>query len=257
MVAVMVLVDYKPNAKLWGFMRLVMGALSPIKAPGLKFVKVLGSGHEGGFGLKPSTTRQGLFCVFDTESHADDFLNHSKTIAAYKDHAQEFFSTKLVAYSSRGSWSGQTIPVDAKEPDEPQDPTPANTWASNTAPSAMRTAGQTGLKQTRIPRIATLTRASIRPLKARAFWSKSPPSEASLQHADGCLLSTGLGEAPFFRQATFSLWESTAAMNQFARTGAHLEAIKASHSGDYFSESMFVRFVPISPKGVWKGSVFG
>jgi hypothetical protein len=224
MVAVMVLVDYKPSAKLWGFMRLVLGALRPLKAPGLQFFKVLGSGHEGGFGLKPSTTRQGLFCVFDTEAQADDFLNHSKIIAGYKDHAREFFSTKLIAYSSRGSWSGHTITVGADEP-------------------------STG--------IATLTRASIRPFKAKAFWSKSPPSEASLQHAQGCLLSTGLGEAPFFRQATFSLWESTQAMNQFARTGAHLEAIKASHNGDYFSESMFVRFVPISPKGVWKGKVFG
>lgn len=224
MIAVMVLVDFKPGAKLWGWMRLVLAALRPIKAPGLQFFKVLGSGHDGGFGLKPSATRQGLFCVFDTESHADDFLNHSKTIAAYKDHAREFFSTKLIAYSSRGSWSGHTIAVAAEEP-------------------------QAG--------IATLTRASIRPFKAKAFWSKSPPSEASLQQAKGCLLSTGLGEAPFFRQATFSLWESTAAMNQFARTGAHLAAIKASHGGDYFSESMFVRFVPIAPKGVWKGKVFG
>jgi hypothetical protein len=226
MVAVMVLVDYKPTARLWGLMRLVLGALRTPKMDGLKLFKVLGSGHDGGFGLKPSTTRQGLFCVFDHETQADAFLNASSLIAQYKLHAREFFATKLVAYSSRGSWSGSTISVGTDTP----------------APHAP---------------IATLTRASIRPTKARAFWSESPPSEASLEKASGILLSTGLGEAPFFRQATFSIWENTEAMNQFARTGAHLQAIKAAHSGGYFSESMFVRFVPIGPQGIWKGRVFG
>jgi hypothetical protein len=225
MVAVMVLVDYKPKARLWGFMRLVLGALRTPKMTGLKFFKVLGSGDEGGFGLKPSTTRQGLFCVFDSKENADTFLNESSLIAQYKAHAREFFATKLVAFSSRGSWSGSTIQISAEPP----------------APDAP---------------IATLTRASIRPLKAHAFWAQSPPSEASLEKTSGILLSTGLGEAPFFRQATFSIWESTAAMNQFARTGAHLAAIQAAHSGDYFSESMFVRFLPIAPRGVWKGRVF-
>ena len=45
-------------------------------------------------------------------------------------------------------------------------------------------------------------------------------------------------------------------MNAYARAGAHMEAIKASLSGQHFSESMFVRFRPISPRGVWKGRVF-
>ena len=75
-------------------------------------------------------------------------------------------------------------------------------------------------------------------------------------HADGCLLAVGLGEAPIFRQATFSLWESTDAMNRYARTGAHMEAIQAALQGQHFSESMFVRFRPITPTGVWKGKVF-
>jgi len=234
MVAVMVLVDYKPEARLWGLMRLVLGALRPLKAKGLTFFKVLGSGHDGGFSLSPSTSRQGLFCLFETEADADSFLDHSSIMAAYRQRAREFFSTKLFAYSSRGSWSGTAIPVTAAAPTDP---------GPETDPPE--------------PRIATLTRASIRPFKARAFWSKSPASEASLAHVSGCLLSTGLGEAPLLRQATFSLWTGTEAMNQFARTGAHLEAIKAAHQGDYFSESMFVRFVPRAPRGCWKGKVFG
>lgn len=224
MFAVIVLVDYKPTAKWWGFTRFVFGRFSMRKIPGLRFFKILGSGRNGGFGLQPSATRQGLFCIFDTEPQADDFLQRSSVVANYKSHALEFFSAKLIAYSSKGSWSGQTIAV--------------NTEAPTSGP------------------IAALTRASIRPEKAVAFWRNSPAAEMSLDEADGCLLAVGLGEAPIFRQATFSIWESLEAMNEYARTGAHLEAIKASLSGNHFSESMFVRFKPISPTGVWKGRRF-
>jgi len=223
-VAVMVLIQVKPSARLWGFLRFILGRLPLRHVPGLMFSKVLGSGHDGGFGLKPSATRQGLFCVFNTEANADAFLNDPAVIRQYRARAHEFFTTKLVAYSSRGSWAGMALTADGAEPTGP---------------------------------IATLTRASIRPLKAKAFWDKAPPAEVSLQSAQGCILSTGLGEAPFFRQATFSLWQNADAMNAYARTGAHLAAIKAAHHGDYFSESMFVRFIPITPQGVWKGRRIG
>ena len=145
-------------------------------------------------------------------------------VEAYRSRSREFFTAKLAAYSAKGSWAGSSIDVAAQEP----------------------TSGP----------IAALTRASIRPLKARAFWSKSPPAEASLAKAEGCLLAVGLGEAPVFRQATFSIWESVDAMNRYARTGAHMEAIRASLGGNHFSESMFVRFAPIAPTGVWKGRIF-
>ena len=224
MIAVIVLVDYAPSARLWGWLRFVIGRFSFTGLPGLIFFKILGSGEDGGFSLTPSATRQGLFCVFDTEAHADNFLQQSHVLARYRAHAREFFTAKLAPYSVKGSWAGHTLEV--------------NTTAPESGP------------------IAALTRASIRPSKARAFWRNSPPAEASLMHADGCLLAVGLGEAPIFRQATFSLWESIDAMNHYARTGAHMEAIQAALQGQHFSESMFVRFRPITPTGVWKGKVF-
>ncbi|MBU3725626.1 MAG: spheroidene monooxygenase [Burkholderiaceae bacterium] len=224
MIAVIVLVDFKPESKWWGFTRFVLGRWPLRNIPGLSFSKILGSGHEGGFGLKPSATRQGLFCLFEQEIQADQFLRHSKVVTAYRARAREFFSCKLQAYSCKGSWSGTSIPVEGNAP------------ASGP--------------------IAALTRASIRPSKASAFWRNSPPAELSLAKAQGCLIAVGLGEAPVLRQATFSIWESVEAMNSYARTGAHMDAIKASLGGQHFSESMFVRFRPISPQGVWKGKVF-
>lgn len=67
----------------------------------------------------------------------------------------------------------------------------------------------------------------------------------------------GFGRSPFLRQATFTVWDSVAAMDAYARTGPHLEAIKAAAQNQYFSESMFARFVPISIEGRWKDRDYG
>lgn len=224
MVTVLVLVNIKPGSRLWGFMRFVLGRFPLRHVPGLRFSKILGSGQDGGFGLRPSASRQGLFCIFDRLDQAEEFLNHSPVVASYQRHSNEFFCAILSAFSVKGSWSGQTIHTTAPEPE--------------TGP------------------IAALTRASIRPSKAAQFWKNSPPAEQSLGHATGCLLAVGLGEAPIFRQATFSIWESIDAMNRYARTGAHMDAIRASLNGQHFSESMFVRFTPLLTRGTWKGRVF-
>jgi spheroidene monooxygenase len=105
--------------------------------------------------------------------------------------------------------------------------------------------------------IAAITRASIKPRHVRAFWRLSPPAEASLAQAEGCLLAAGLGEAPLLRQCTFSLWRNTEAMDAYARSGAHQQAIRAAYGGGYFSESMFVRFVPLLLQGSWQGRPHG
>ena len=223
--AVLCLMDYRSDALVWGFMRFIIGKYALRKVPGIVFFRVLGSGRNGGFDVKPSLHQQGLFCVFENEDFAKQFLDTSSIITNYQKHSREFFTVILKTYSSRGSWANTTLPATVSEPS--QGP------------------------------IAAITRASIKPHKALAFWKKAPPAEISLNAANGCLIAAGLGEAPYFRQATFTIWESTQAMDQYARTGAHLAAIKASHSGGYFSESMFTRFIPIQPQGVWRGKQYG
>ena len=223
-VAVFLLADIAPQHRLWGYARFVVGLFGLRGVPGLVMSKVMGSGYGGGFGLKPSGSRQALFCLFTDEVCADAFLK-SSIAQAYQQRAQEFCSAKLRAYSCKGTWSGHSIAVTTKLPE--------------------------------CGPIATLTRASIRPLSALRFWRMQPASEVSLNEASGCLLATGVGEAPLFRQATFSLWESTAAMDTYARTGAHLAAIRAANDGAFFSESMFARFVPLSLVGSWRGRSYG
>jgi spheroidene monooxygenase len=41
-------------------------------------------------------------------------------------------------------------------------------------------------------------------------------------------------------------------MDTYARSGPHLAAIKEAARHQYFSESMFARFIPTSIQGRWK-----
>lgn len=208
----------------WGWHRTAFGSWLPPQAPGLKFIKTLGSGVDGGFGLLPSPSHQAMFCVFDTDHAARDFIDHSALVDRYRHRSQELFIATLRAASVRGSWDGVSLAATASLPAE--------------AP------------------VATLTRASIRVPAAAAFWRHAPAAQRGLSDADGCELAIGMGEAPLLRQATFSLWQNTAAMDAYARQGAHLDAIRAAWKHQFFSESMFVRFLPVRLQGQWKGRVY-
>lgn len=224
-VVVVVLADMAAGSRGWGWSRLVLQRWPLRGISGLRFSKVLGSGHGGGFGLRPSGSRQGLFLVFDEEAEARQFVDSSPVLAGYRAHAQELCVAILRACSSKGSWSGAQIAVTADMP-------------------------------TKGP-IASLTRASIRPSRAWRFWRAQPGTEVALRQAPGVLMATGVGEAPLLRQATFTLWRDAAAMDAYARSGAHGEAIRAAYGGHYFSETMFLRLVPLAITGDWRGAHFG
>ena len=224
-VAVLLMSRVHRSSVPWALGRLVMGAGPLRDVPGLRFARVLGSGRQGGFGLRPGLDCQGVFALFDGLQDAMRFANDSACAAAYRSRAAEGFSAVLLATSAKGSWSGQGMAAAAAAPD----------------PSLPH-----------LP-VAALTRAAIRPRHLLRFWRHSPPAERELAQAPGCRLAVGLGEAPLLRQATFSLWDNTAAMDHYARQGAHQRAIQAAYGGHYFSESMFVRFVPLALQGRWHG----
>lgn len=216
---ILVLARWPAASMAWGLKELAWGSLSPTRAPGLRWRKVLGSGHEGGFGLRPGWDRLAQFCVFDDARSARAWLEHDRALAAWRDRAAELLWLELRAWQSRGHWAGKDLPVSID--------VPAN------GP------------------VAALTRASIRPSQARAFWSHSPAAERALAASTGCNLAVGLGEAPLLRQATFSLWSGIEAMDAYARSGAHLDAIRDAYRNGYFSESMFVRFAVTDRGGSW------
>jgi hypothetical protein len=88
-VAVLLLADVQRASRFWAWSRLVLGRWPLRGTPGLQFSKVLGSGAEGGFGLRPSATRQGLFLLFSDEAAARGFIETSPTLAGYQARSRE------------------------------------------------------------------------------------------------------------------------------------------------------------------------
>lgn len=221
-VAVIALVDFAEGSRWKGIRHLMFGRWPLAKSPGLRFGKVLGSGSEGGFGLEPSASHQGLFCSFDDDATADAFLESSKHVDLYRQHGASWITFKLRAFTMRGAWSG-VVPVG------------------------------TSVERPVSGPVASLTRGSIRPMRARRFWSFSPPAQEAIARHPDAMLGIGLGEAPLFRQCTFSIWKSEAALADYARGPAHLAASQAAMAEGHFSESLFSRLVAYAPRGSWKG----
>lgn len=234
-VIVVLLVDYLPQHKTWGWMRLVQGPAALKDTAGLLFAKVMGSGQGGGFGLRPSGTHQGLVCLFDSQQAAAAFCQseHVRNMVA---HAREHWVGLFAVTSARGQWDQQAWAV-----------TPQHCLSES--PEASPVVG-------REP-VAVLTRGSIKPAKAVAFWRYTPAAQAELGKFEGCQLAMGMGEAPLLRQCTFSLWDDTESMVAYAHNGAHKAAITAAYKNDYFAESMFVRMRVLSMRGTWQGRAFG
>jgi spheroidene monooxygenase len=209
----------------WAVSQLVRGPSPWLREPGVRFARVLGSGRDGGFGLRPGLDHQGVFLMFDEVADALACVARSPRLAAYRERSEQCLVAVLQASSARGRWGGQGMRgvVPAPVAGEP---------------------------------VVALTRASIRAGQALRFWRQSPPAEAALAAAPGCRLAVGLGEAPVLRQATLSLWDDTASMNAYARSGAHQHAIETAWREGHFTEWMFVRFVPLLLQGRWAGRSF-
>jgi hypothetical protein len=104
-------------------------------------------------------------------------------------------------------------------------------------------------------RIAVLTRATIRVSKLLAFWKNVQPVAATMMSTPGFITSVGIGEIPWIKQATFSVWESREHMKQFAyRMKEHQQVIKKTRQEKWYSEDMFIRFAIIASTGTLRGS---
>ena len=98
--------------------------------------------------------------------------------------------------------------------------------------------------------IAVLTRATIRLSKLKNFWANVDAVASQMLGAKGFVTSFGIGEVPFIKQATFSIWDSKADMKNFAyNLHQHKDVIRKTHKENWYSEDMFTRFVPIACYG--------
>ncbi|KAA9325941.1 spheroidene monooxygenase [Hymenobacter busanensis] len=197
------------------------------QVPGLRFAKLLGSGFD--FGLRPNLCRYGLMAVWDSEAAAQAFFSGHTGWQQFRQRSTELWTAYLQPLQAHGAWDGQ------------------NPFAYEVTEVAEAADGP----------VAVLTRASIRPLRAWSFWRAVPPVSRAVTSAAGYVGGIGLGELPFIRQATFSVWESAALMRQYAygagHDGRHKDVVRRTRQEKWYSEELFARFRVLRTDGTWDG----
>jgi hypothetical protein len=187
------------------------------------FWKLLGCGRSGSFSLHPDWQQWGLLAVWDNQKAFDDFIKNSYVANWWKMFAYERWTVLCETLQSHGKWDG-------KEPFGKPDAGVYN------GP------------------VAVLTRATIRLSKLKSFWTNVDGAAVNLTHSKGYIASVGIGEAPVYRQATFSLWERMEDVRAFAYTQReHAEVIKKTRTENWYSEELFARFKPVASFGTIKG----
>ena len=200
------------------------------------FSRLMGSGLNGTFDIRPDLAQWAVLCfhtvppdIEGMRSDADGWKRdfYGPFIAAYwRLLGCETWTIALEVVSGHGTWDGRAL----------GDGLPARSRGVEDRP------------------IAVLTRATIRLTRLRHFWSNVPPVSREFFATEGVRLSLGIGEAPLFRQATFSLWESESRMREFAyRNPAHRDVINRTRKERWYTEEMFLRFLPMESIGTLKG----
>jgi len=223
-VVLMSLFQFRGLNRLWGMRQMAVLPPELKKIDQLQFFKVLGTGAGLGYSSMPNFGQWGLLTVWPTVEHARRFHEESAIMAQYREKSTEGFSVLMRPIRSRGSWSGSAafLPQPMLEGDYP---------------------------------IAVLTRARLKLRFMVPFWKRVGGVSRSQKEYSGQLFSQGVGELPWIHQATFSIWQSLEAMEQFAygKNSKHLEAIKITRQLNGFIEELYARFQVIGYKGTVKG----
>jgi len=192
--------------------------------PGLRFAKLLGTGSGQTFTLRDADPLHwALLTIWDDDPAADRFAA-STTHRRWNAMSDERLEVRMSPLASRGRWAGE-------EPFTPAQP-----------------------ERTDVGPVASITRARIRPTRALSFWRAVPAVSADLTTVAGLALAIGIGEAPIGLQGTFSLWQSNAALNNFAhRRPAHAEVVRRTGPERWYAEELFARFVVRSIIGTFAG----
>jgi hypothetical protein len=187
------------------------------------FWKLLGSGRNGTFDLHPDWQQWGLLAVWNNRETFDKFEKSGFIAKWWDTFATERWTVLLEPLQSHGKWDGKT-PF-----------------------GNPNIADHTGI-------VAVLTRATVRFNKLKAFWSNVDSVAGIMASAPGYVTSFGIGEAPVYRQATFSIWKSVDDVKNFAYASRqHVDVIRKTRDENWYSEELFARFKPVASFGTING----
>ncbi len=210
-----------PMARAWAFAMMGLAKRPIRRTPDIGFWKLCGAGKGEGFTPRLYPDVFAILATWPDAETARARVAETPIFLRYASMATEAWTVFLTPTSARGQWSGA-------EPFE----------AQGAADGAL----------------AALTRATIKPSILTRFWGRVPNISAMIGKNSDVAFKMGIGELPLFQQVTFSIWPSKAAMDAFARTGPHAEAIRAVRDDGWFKEELYARFVVQSDMGTWGGT---
>ena len=205
----------KPRAIPFAILAMALDRFALTRSKNVGFYKSLGTGKGETFTpADANSLRWGLVAQVNDL----DAFDQSMVVKRWRKNSVGEFRAVLEPISSHGKWAGKE-PFVASVKD----------W---TGP------------------VAAITRARIKWHQNFRFWSSVPPVTISLKSAPGLMAAIGIGEAPIGLQGTFSLWESSAAIKDFAYKGAaHQKAIADTATYNWYSEELFARFAVKDMRG--------
>ena len=238
MITTLTIVRYPKWLALAGIFSMAVLRLPLMLNNAIFFSKLMGSGKNGSFDKTPDLRQWALICAFNSfdldymNSMSDDFTNEKMLNHLYggfinnwwKFWRCEIWTIVLQPIEGHGLWDGKEVFGNLPKNSEYE-----------------------GI-------LAVLTRATIRFKKMKSFWLNVAPVANKMNDSLGLIGSFGIGEVPFKKQATFSMWESKTDMRNFAyKMQEHAAVIQKTKKEDWYSEEMFVRFIPIASFGTLKG----
>lgn len=195
----------------WAFKAMGLYSSQLQKVSGAKFIKLLGSGGSGGFGVWPNFKIYGILSVWNNRSEMAEFEKTSLVWQEYNNQAAEITNIELSCIMAHGLWD-------------------------NTQPFFAQ-------KQEITNEMVVLTRGRIKWSKLVQFWWSVAPSSKAMFANEGIKMAVGVGELPLVQQATISIWKNAQAMQDFAyKSGIHKHVIKQTKEQKWYSEDLFARF---------------
>ncbi|MCW3019217.1 MAG: spheroidene monooxygenase [Solirubrobacterales bacterium] len=205
-----------------GGLRLLRSQPTTSTAPGLRYAALMAAAPLSESRLpRPGPGRIGMFAAWESEGALDQFLARDP-LAAALSHG---WCARLRPTHVFGAWPslGEIL---GEEPPMADD-----------EPAAVLTLGRLRFSQ------------AVRFLRASAAAERLAVANPAL------LRGTGLARPPAL-VATFTLWQSTAAMRAYAsgRHGrGHRDAVSSHAARAFHHESVFLRFRPYDSQGSWDG----
>lgn len=211
----------KLRHKFWAFSQMGAGAKYLKEIPDLEVFKLMGTGAGKGFSAVPDFSTYCLLAIWKNQQAATRFFTQNVYAKSWKSRAADHATLGLETTKVRGNWGGKSPFELHPRKDEHE-------------------------------KIVVLTRATIAISRILEFWKFVPLTSRAIQSAEGVLFMKGVGELPWFQQATVSVWENMQAMRTFAYQNTfHKTAIQKTYNRKWYTEELFAEFQIVWYNGTW------